>query len=127
MQNTTKSNLNSKAKKRILLASLIALTVGNMMIMNATAVLPNFIKHHDWDSSGKVLDEGDISLILSIFSVAQIIFAPFNRSIKGYFGSKNTLVLGFVIMTLTTAALGIIARIRDPNVFMVAACVLRFL
>ena len=87
-----------------------------MMINNVIAVLPNFISSVDWDLSDgrRPLNEGDISLILAIFSIAQIIFAPFNGQIKNKLGSKNTILFGFGLMTVTTVGLGMIAWIRDP-------------
>jgi len=57
------------AKKKILVACLLALTIGNMMVYNVIAVLPNFINKTEWDGLGD-LNESDISLILAIFSIA---------------------------------------------------------
>ena len=76
----TKEEINSKEdeqitekeKTYILVACLISLTIGNMMINNVIAVLPNYISSVDWDlTHGKMaLNESDISLILAIFSIA---------------------------------------------------------
>lgn len=119
--------MSPQLKNKILFACLLALTIGNMMINNVIAVMPNFIEKQRWVSQdGKKLNENDISLILAIFSVAQIIFAPFNGAIKGYLGSKNTIIFGFVLMTITTAGLGMIAHVKDPYTFLYIACVLRF-
>ena len=68
----------------------------------------------------------DVSLILSIFSVAQIVFAPFNAMIKNYFGSKNTILFGFSLMTLTTFGLGAIANLSDTDAFKYTGLALRF-
>jgi MFS family permease len=89
--------------------------------------LPTFIQFNDWKSpDGYVLNEGDIGLILSTFSIAQIIFAPFNAVIKNRIGSKNTILFGFFLVTVSTFGLGIIAHIYDPLIFKWIAVGLRF-
>ena len=64
---------------------------------------------------------------MSVFSVAQIIFAPFNALIKNKVGTKNAILLGFVIATITTFGLGAIANVKDPQTFKFIAVGLRFL
>lgn len=97
------------------------------MMLNVAAFLPNFIQDNNWDDSGDyVLDETDSSLILSVFSVAQIIFAPFNAMIKNKLGSKNAIVIGFGILTITTYGLGAVSYVTDPHMFKWIAVVLRF-
>ena len=66
-------------------------------------------------------------MILSIFYVAQMIFAPLNSSIKRALGAKNTLLAGFAILTLATFGLGAIARVSDPHWFKYLAVALRFI
>ena len=63
------------------------------------------------------LDSSGVSLILSIFAVAQIIFAPFNAMIKNKIGTKNAIICGFFMLTGTTFGLGAISRISDPHLF----------
>ena len=63
---------------------------------------------------------------MATFSVAQIIFAPFNGSIKNWLGSKNTIVIGFVLLTITTVGLGLIANVTEPTTFKILACIIRF-
>jgi len=58
-------------KKQILVACLMALTVGNMMINNVVAFLPTYIAAKNWNNSdGFILDSNDNSLIIAMFSVA---------------------------------------------------------
>lgn len=68
----------------------------------------------------------EISLIISVFSVAQIAFAPFNSIIKNALGSKNTIIMGFGFLTITTFALGWISLISNATVFKYSAVVVRF-
>ena len=72
---------SSEIKQRILVSSLMALCIGNMMMMNVASFLPTFCSDKKWDNDAEV-DEFFVSLILSIFSLAQILFAPFSSSIK---------------------------------------------
>ena len=98
-----------------------------MMIQNVVSFLPIFIEKNDWTSLDDYkLNENDVSLILSVFSVAQIIFAPFNGSIKNYLGTKNTILAGFFLVTLATFGLGLIAKIHNPFWFKYIAVGLRF-
>ena len=123
------ADLPPATKRRVLVASLLSLTVGNMMINNVVAVLPDFIKGQDWTLGGyqgPPLNENDISLIISIFSIAQIIFAPFNGAIKNMLGSRNSMIVGFAMVTITTFMLGMVQDIHHPKTFMYVACTLRF-
>jgi MFS family permease len=98
-----------------------------MMMLNVAAFLPTFIEGNDWISDdGYELDSSGVSLILSIFAVAQIIFAPFNAMIKNKIGTKNAIICGFFMLTGTTFGLGAISRISDPHLFKYIAIVLRF-
>ena len=117
-------------KRKILISCLFALTVGNMMIYNVAALLPTYndSEEANWEvqEDGYELDENDIALILSVFSVAQIIFAPFNALIKNKLGAKNAIVVGFFLLTITTYGLGAIARVKNPRLFKYIAVALRF-
>ena len=105
----------------------MALTIGNMMINNVVSFLPTYIEQAEWISSDSYqLDENDIALILAMFSIAQIIFAPVNGTIKNWMGAKNTIIFGFTLLTVTTGGLGAISHIRNPYYFKYTACILRF-
>ena len=93
------------------------------MINNVVTLLPSYIENNVALST---LSGTDTSLIMAMFSVAQIIFAPFNGSIKNWLGSKNTIVVGFILLTVTTVGLGLIANITDPTTFKIVACTIRF-
>mmetsp|Transcript_12602 Transcript_12602/g.21202 ORF Transcript_12602/g.21202 Transcript_12602/m.21202 type:complete len:214 (+) Transcript_12602:209-850(+) len=106
--------------------------LGNMMLENMTALLPTFIKEKGWDSTSEdpkppLISGFEQALILSIFSIAQIIFAPLNAIIKNKWGAKNTILFGFGILTLATFGLGGIARFENSRAFLYVALGLRFL
>ena len=96
-----------------------------MLIDNLMSFLPTFYKDKDW-ASGPDLSESDTALIIASFSIAQIIFAPLNSSIKALLGTKNSILLGLVIMTLTNFCLGAIAHLNNTTQFKVCAVALRF-
>ena len=54
-------------------------------------------------------------------------FAPFNAWIKNKLGAKNTILVGFVMITFTTFGLGLIHYIEDADTFLYTALTLRFL
>ena len=98
------------------------------MIQNIASFMPSFIYKRQWaETSDYKLNSSDVALILAIFSVAQIMFAPFNANIKNTLGSKNAIIFGFTEVTLSTFGLGYIANIDDPIRFKNAALILRFL
>ena len=104
------------------------------MILNVTAFLPLYTgKKHDWNGFTKLCDTDKFnettnepikiecsvitstenSVIISVFSIASIIFAPFNSFIKNKIGSKNSIIFGFIMMGLTTFGLGLITLINS--------------
>ena len=98
-----------------------------MMTENMAAFMPPFIESHRWVSSDNYkITAFDTSLILAAFSMAQLIFSPVNSVIKNRIGAKNAIVLGFVILTVTTFGLGAIAAFEDPHWFKYIAVALRF-
>lgn len=78
--------LTDKTKQQALCSCLFALCIGNMMMQNVASFLPTYINEKKWSTNEYTLDSSDVSLIISIFSIAQIIFAPFNARIKNWFG-----------------------------------------
>lgn len=56
------------------------------------------------------LSDNDTALVISIFSVAILIFTSMNSNIKNRLGTKNTIILGFSIEGLTMLGLGIICN-----------------
>jgi len=107
---------NKTEKKKILIATLLSFTVANMMINNIVAVLPEHIEHQQWTSlDGYTLNEDDTALIIGIFSIGELIFAPFNGPIKNALGSKNAILYGFTMIIITTIGLGVISNISDPH------------
>jgi len=101
------------------------------MVSNLSAFLPLFVDSHAWTttSSGTdtALSANDISLILAAFSVAQVIFSPFNSLIKNWLGTKNTIVIGLFLVMISTGGLGAIAHIYNGNQFRYIALGLRFI
>lgn len=115
---------SDQTKSRILVSCLFALCVGNMMMLNVASFLPTYVEGTDWEDGAP--SDMDVTLIISVFSVAQIVFAPFNALIKNYLGSKNTILVGFFLMTITTYGLGALEHVDDANTFKYLGIFLRF-
>jgi len=113
------------------------------MIMNVTAFLPLYAeKRTDWENNNSTktfknstgtyivkdspITNTQISLIISIFSIAQIIFASFNSAIKNKIGSKNAIIFGFIMMTVTTFGIGTLTHMSNHYKFVYTAVLLRF-
>ena len=102
-------------------------------MLNVAVFLPTYIEGRNlqedgWDtgSGHEKLDAGHNAQIIAIFSIAQIMNAPFNAAIKNYLGAKNNILLGFSLMTATTFGLGLISALSSPSDFYYVAMVLRF-
>jgi MFS family permease len=102
-----------------------------MMVSNLSAFLPLYAASNNWtvtsDGTDTSLSDNDISLILAAFSVAQVIFSPFNSLIKNWLGTKNTIVIGLILVMISTGGLGAIAIIMNGNQFRYIALGLRFI
>ena len=59
-------------KRMIAISCLLSLFVGNMMIFNVATLLPPYVEDNFKDE----LNEFDTSLIISVFSIAQIVLRP---------------------------------------------------
>ena len=132
-----KIDFDPKAKRLILISCLAALCVGNMMLDAVYAFIPLYVAEMNSSTDDGVFrealwtDDVDLTkiqttLILSIFSVAQIVFAPFNAYIKNKLGSKNTMLIGFFIITISSFGLGVIAVFDHSSTFLYSALTLRF-
>mmetsp|Transcript_16904 Transcript_16904/g.26007 ORF Transcript_16904/g.26007 Transcript_16904/m.26007 type:complete len:110 (+) Transcript_16904:228-557(+) len=100
-----------------------------MMMQNVASFLPTYVeaRREEWEAVyGTHLTSTDNAIIIGVFSVAQILFAPFNALIKNTLGSKNTIIFGFLLMTATTFGLGAIANLESPIAFEYVAVLLRF-
>ena len=117
--------LTPALKKRLVLSSLFALTIGSMMLLNLDTFLPLYCEKVTWTSNNSV-SNFEVSIIIAIFALTQIIFAPFNSIIKNKMGSKNTILFGFLLMTLTTFGLGFISYSKDAKLFLGVSIFLRF-
>jgi hypothetical protein len=81
-------------RKRILIASLIAKIIGNMMNQIIISFQPTYIVQRQEEDPLFIVKASDIALIISIFSVALLVFASLNSAIKNTLGTKNTIVIG---------------------------------
>lgn len=102
-----------------------------MMMLNVASFLPTYVENKGTVEGEEGWEDGapsdmDVTLIISVFSVAQIVFAPFNALIKNYLGSKNTILVGFFLMTATTFGLGALEHVNNANSFKYIGILLRF-
>ena len=127
---TAEAQFDEKTKKKILISCLFALAIGNMMLDNVYATLPKYIEKRneegEWSEEGYEFTEIRYTIILVMFSIAQLMFAPFTAFVKNKIGSKNTIVAGFFLMTLTTIGLGVMTKLEDPYMFFIVGNSLRF-
>jgi MFS family permease len=55
------------------------------------------------------------------------LFAPFNARIKNYLGAKNTIVISFFFITISSFGFGLISHLNDPFIFKYTALFLQFI
>jgi hypothetical protein len=56
-----------------------------------------------------------------------MIFSTVNGVIKNKIGAKNSIILGFIQMTITSFGLGMLSLIKYPEYFKIAGIIIRFL
>jgi MFS family permease len=104
-----------EVKRRTLVAVLTQVLIGNMMVSNLMAFLPIFVETNEWekDANGvsSQLTSNDVGFIIASFSLAQVMFSPVNSLIKNYLGTKNAISIGMLLVGISTALLGFIARV----------------
>ena len=126
------TDFDKKTKSKILLGCLSALCVGNMMLDNVYAFIPVCIEERNFqqlleNSEQTPISESQATMILSIFYIAQILMAPFNSTLKNILGSKNAILFGFVLTTISTVGLGLMSYIQDNEMFFIAASGIRII
>ena len=101
------------------------------MLDNVYATLPKYIDERNekgnWSVQGYDFVLVRQTIILVMFSIAQLLFAPFTAFVKNKIGSKNTILAGFFLMTCTTIGLGMMTYINNPYTFFIVGNVLRFI
>ncbi len=117
--------LSPKLKKLLLASCLFSLCLGSMMLLNLDTFLPIFCEETLWNDDAEV-NNLEATVILVVFALTQIVFAPFNSIIKNRFGAKNTIIFGFVLMTATTFGLGLISYTNNAKLFLGISIALRF-
>ena len=73
------------------------------------------------------MSSSEVALIISIFSVGQMIFSPFVGTLKSKIGGKNSIICGFFMMIATSIGLGMLSLIAYPDNFKYAGVMIRFL
>jgi len=97
------------------------------MNYNISSFMPPFIEGRAWISEDNYkLTTFDMGVILSLFFIAQILFAPFISVLKNTLGTKNTIMFGFTLLSIATFTLGAIARLDNPHPFFWIAISARF-
>ena len=124
----TEREVQKSKREIVLICALCSLCVANMMISNIAAVLPSYLDEKtDWVGPDIKLSSLEISYMVAIFSVAQMIATPLNSRGKNYFGAKNYIVIGWVVLTAATLGTGFTTYINNKVTFLVVTCLLRFL
>ena len=59
-----------EVKKKILIAILVQILIGNMMVSNLVAFLPTYVWEHRNKMDNEIISETDIGWIIASFSLA---------------------------------------------------------
>lgn len=94
------------------------------MYLNVLSFVPNYVKKH----YGEFISVTMISICLSSFQLAAILSTKIHQLTISKMGRKNSILLGFLILFVTTTGLGMLALIPDGYwiTFYFFACVIRF-
>lgn len=75
---------------------------------------------------GEKVSNYDISSILGIFHLSQILWSFWNASLRNKIGSKNLILLGLFLLMISALCLGLIALSKDGSQFVTFALIARF-
>ncbi len=98
----TNTTLNRRDKKILICALLVCNFVTQSLYMNVSALLPEFVQ-----DNFPHMDSFQVGLLMAIYPIAFLITAPFIGEKLTYFGRKNSVLAGVLLMTLSTLTFGL--------------------
>eukprot|EP00347_Sterkiella_histriomuscorum_P003211 403365165 len=116
------SDTNKKMRKNVLFSCLFSLMMINTLFLNVENILPTWIPDHF-----PALHAIQISFILSAFEISGLIFSPFIGKNLNAVGRKNTILIGEIIMIISTVALGATQYITNQDWYLYTSLLLRFI
>ena len=102
-----------------------SMIISNLIVDSIVTFLPLHIQLTKWD--GLAPDEDDITLIIAVFSVAELLFATVNSKIKKALGGKNTILMACVEGAICNIGLALSVFITNPKAFTVVCVLIRFI
>ena len=104
------------------------------MFLNISTFLPIHLQEHCTETEPKVclsheLDSGKFAIVLAMYNTARLLLSTTIGSTMNRVGRKNYIIVGFVLMILSTAGFGLLIFVPPtlPWVYFGGALVSRFI
>eukprot|EP00347_Sterkiella_histriomuscorum_P011555 403372011 len=111
-----------KDRFRILMVTLASLMSIQLFFLNVESIIPVYIERNH-----KQLNETHSSLIMIALEIASFLLSPVVGIFLERIGRKNSIISGFVVMTISTIGLGLTQHIEDDWWYLAICIIVRFL
>jgi MFS family permease len=125
IKDTPNGKLTEKEKKTLIRTLLFSLVCCGTVYLNVMSFFPLFVK----DKYGEdTISATMISVCMSAFEFAGIVTSPINASMISKIGRKTSLIIGFILIALSTFSLGALSYIdtTEWKTFYYASMATRF-
>ncbi|MBJ7298729.1 MAG: MFS transporter [Dolichospermum sp.] len=96
-ENEKNVDLPAKSSKTILIALLMCVFISQSLYMNVVALLPQYAAE-----KFPHMSHFEVGLLMGIYPIAVLLSAPFIGDKLSYFGRKNVMTTGVLLMTVAT-------------------------
>ena len=120
-----KGNLTESEKKTLVNTLLFSMLCCGTVYLNVMSFFPLYVKENFGEDK---ISSTMVSVAMSSFELAGIITAPINAGLISKIGRKTAIVIGFMIISLSTFSLGALSWIEttEYRTFFYAAMATRF-
>ena len=100
------------------------MVVINTLYLNVSAFYPLFVEENYSENVNPTM----VSIVLCSFELSGVLFTPINATTISKMGRKNAILIGLIIICLSTISLGLIAFIDNEHwaLFFVLSVISRF-
>jgi MFS family permease len=107
---------------------LLALFIDGMLYVNVESFFPLYVKDK-FNVKTEQISSTKVSAVICALGLSSVIFSKLHSVTIGYFGRKNSILSGLLILFITNFGLGILDYVpaEYPTLFIILNVVLRFI
>ena len=119
-----KATYSEKEKKQLIITILAAMVVCGTLYLSIGAFFPLYVQQNFSEINITM-----ISICMSCFEAAGVLCGPIHAVTMSKMGRKNSIIIGHILIMLTTMGLGLISFIEatEWKTFYAVACIVRFI